>query len=105
MQEALENQIERFAPGFRDTILARSIRRPQDLERDNPNCTGGDISSGPLDGLRLFFRPRSQLDPFKTTAEGVFICSAAAPPAPGVHGMCGYHGAQSAIRWLERGAS
>jgi phytoene dehydrogenase-like protein len=98
MSEAIERQIERFAPGFRDTILARSSMDPAQAERHNPNLVGGDITGGSNGGLQLFFRPGFSLHPYNTPAEGVYLCSASTPPAGGVHGMCGYWAARAALK-------
>ncbi len=95
---ALEAQIERFAPGFRERVLARCVRGPRELERDNPNLVGGDINGGTQDLGQLFTRPAGWLDPYATPVEGLFICSSSTPPGGGVHGMCGWHAARSALR-------
>jgi phytoene dehydrogenase-like protein len=100
MSERIERQIERFAPGFRDRILARCAMSPADLERYNPNYAGGDIAGGAHDGLQLFARPMLSLSPYATPARGIFICSSATPPGAGVHGMCGYHAATVALKEL-----
>lgn len=98
--ESVERQVERFAPGFRDTILARSTRTARQLEQENPNMVGGDINGG-TNGLRqLVFRPALRLDPYSTPVDGLFICSSATPPGGGVHGMCGHHAARSALEHL-----
>ncbi len=97
MSIAIENQIERFAPGFRARILARSILRPADLERYNPNYIGGDISGGAMNLMQALFRPRLSLSPYTTPIENVFLCSSSTPPGPGVHGMCGYLAARSVL--------
>jgi phytoene dehydrogenase-like protein len=94
----LEAQIERFAPGFRDLVLARSVRGPGELERDNPNLVGGDINGGAQDLAQLFTRPAGFLDPYFTGTPGLFLCSSSTPPGGGVHGMCGWHAARSALR-------
>ncbi len=96
MTAAIENQIERFAPGFRERILARSVMAPADLERRNRNLVGGDINGGVQDLGQLFLRPTWRL--YSTSARGVYICSASTPPGGGVHGMCGYHAASRALR-------
>ena len=96
--DAIEAQIERFAPGFKDLILARVARGPQSLERDNPNLVGGDINGGAQDLRQLFVRPTGLLDPYTTPVEGLFLCSSSTPPGGGVHGMCGWHAARSALR-------
>lgn len=100
LTDAVERQVERFAPGFRDTILARHVSRPADVEAANANYVGGDIAVGSAAGLRLVARPRLAWNPFTTPDRQVFLCSAATPPGPGVHGMCGYHAARTALRQL-----
>ena len=104
MTHRIEAQIERFAPGFRDRILARNSAFPVDLERSNRNLAGGDIDAGVSDLRQLFFRPVLRLPPYATPLPGVFICSAATPPGPAVHGMCGYHAAQAALHSLGVGS-
>ncbi len=96
----VEQQIERFAPGFRDRILARHVTSAADLERENPNYVGGAITGGVADLSQFFTRPVARIDPYTTPNPRVFICSAATPPGGGVHGMCGYFAASSAIRRL-----
>jgi phytoene dehydrogenase-like protein len=98
MTARLEAQIERFAPGFRDRILARCARGPGELERDNPNLVGGDIAGGVQDLGQLFTRPVMRLVPYATPVRGLYICSSSTPPGGGVHGMCGFHAARAAIR-------
>jgi phytoene dehydrogenase-like protein len=98
LTDIVERQVERFAPGFRDRILARHITRTADLERDNPNYVGGAITGGVADMLQTVARPVLRLDPYATPNPRVYICSASTPPGGGVHGMCGYHGARSALR-------
>ncbi|HEX8113850.1 MAG TPA: NAD(P)/FAD-dependent oxidoreductase, partial [Kofleriaceae bacterium] len=100
--DSIERQIERFAPGFRDRILARRATAPGDLERDNPNYVGGAITGGVADVVQLFARPVARLDPYSTPHPRVLLCSASTPPGGGVHGMCGYHAARSAHRRLAR---
>jgi phytoene dehydrogenase-like protein len=95
---AIEDRIERFAPGFRERILARAARSALDLEAYNPNFVGGDISGGQNDLAQLFTRPVARLDPYSTPAPHVFLCSSSTPPGGGVHGMCGYFAARSALR-------
>jgi len=98
MTERIEAQLERFAPGFRDTILARSVRLPADIEADNPNYVGGDINGGLQDLRQMFTRPVARLDPYSTPAAGIYLCSSSTPPGGGVHGMCGVFAARSALR-------
>lgn len=102
MTEAIEAQVERFAPGFRDRILARHTMTTADMEAHNPNYVGGAITGGVSDVRQLFTRPVARLDPYRTPNRRVFICSSSSPPGGGVHGMCGYHAAQSALRELSR---
>lgn len=97
MTGRIEAQVERFAPGFRDLILARHVTAPADLERYNPNDIGGDINGGVLDLGQLFTRPTLRLNPYTTPARNIFICSSSTPPAGGVHGMCGYFAAQAVL--------
>jgi phytoene dehydrogenase-like protein len=98
----IEAQVERFAPGFQRTILARSKRNTAQLEAYNPNLVGGDIGGGDLSLASLLFRPAFRRDPYALPAPGFYLCSASTPPGPGVHGMCGYWAAVSALRWLKR---
>jgi phytoene dehydrogenase-like protein len=98
MTERMEAQVERFAPGFRDTILARSVRLPADVEAYNPNYIGGDINGGIQDLRQLFTRPVARLDPYSTPTRGIYLCSSSTPPGGGVHGMCGVWAARSALR-------
>ena len=102
LTDVVEKQIERFAPGFRDRILARHKMQTADLERDNANYVGGAITGGVADLLQFFARPVARLDPYSTPNPRMFICSASSPPGGGVHGMCGYFAAKSALRRLER---
>jgi len=96
--EAIERQIERFAPGFRDVVLARHVTAPRGLEAYNPNYVGGDIAGGAHSGLQLVFRPTVALRPYATPNPSLFLCSASTPPGAGVHGMCGLHAADRALR-------
>ena len=100
MLQKLEDQIERFAPGFRDCILARRIFSPADLESMDANLVGGDIGGGVMDLRHFLFRPTRQL--YATSARDVYICSSSTPPGGGVHGMCGYHAAKMALTRLKR---
>jgi phytoene dehydrogenase-like protein len=95
--EAIVAQIERFAPGVRARIRARSVRSTADLARYNPNYVGGDIGTGANDLRQLALRPRIAVDPYRTGVDGVYLCSAATPPGAGVHGMCGLHAARAAL--------
>ena len=96
MRDRIESQIELFAPGFRERILARSIMFPRDLEAHNANLVGGDISGGSVELSQLFFRPTPRL--YSTTIRNLFLCSSSTPPGPGVHGMCGHRAAQVALK-------
>ena len=98
MTGRIEAQIERFAPGFRDRILAKSIMSPARLEEYNPNYIGGDISGGAQDMRQLFTRPVARIVPYSTPVKGLYICSSSTPPGGGVHGMCGHHAALAALR-------
>lgn len=95
--ESMEAQLERFAPGFRDLVMARSAMSPADLEARNPNLVGGDITGGSHTMRQLVFRPQPAVDPYRLGG-GLYLCSASTPPGGGVHGMCGYHAARSALR-------
>lgn len=100
--DVIERQIERFAPGFRDCIIARHRTTSLDFEQYNPNYVGGAIAGGAADIHQLFTRPVARLNPYTTPNPHIFICSASTPPGGGVHGMCGYHAAQAAIRAIRR---
>jgi phytoene dehydrogenase-like protein len=97
MTEAIEKQVERFAPGFRSRILARHVMNTAQMEAYNPNYIGGDINGGAIDVTQLFTRPGLRLSPYRTSAKGLYICSSSTPPGGGVHGMCGYHAARRAM--------
>lgn len=97
MTERIEAQVERFAPGFRDLILARSVLAPSDLERLDENLVGGDVNGGAGVLGQIFFRPTSAFDPYRTPVRGLYLCSASTPPGGAVHGMCGYHAARAAL--------
>lgn len=96
MTERIENQIERFAPGFRRRVLARKVTPPVALERHTANLVVGDINGSAQDIRQLFFRPTARL--YSTPAKGLYICSSSTPPGGGVHGMCGYFSARAALR-------
>lgn len=95
MLSRIENQIERFAPGFRDCVLARRVSAPADLEKMNANLVGGDIGGGAIDIRQFLFRPSWRT--YATSASNIYICSSSTPPGAGVHGMCGYHAAKMAL--------
>ena len=101
--ERIEAQIERFAPGFGERVLARHVRNVAQMHVHNANYVGGDVVTGSNDARQLVFRPRAALDPYHTGVPGVYLCSAATPPGAGAHGMCGYNAAQSALRRLGHG--
>lgn len=96
--DRIDAQIERFAPGFRDRILARTVRSPAELERHDPNLVGGDVNGGIADLRQALLRPAPRIDPYATPDPALFLCSASTPPGGGVHGMCGFHAAASALR-------
>jgi len=98
MTGRIEAQIERFAPGFRERILARSTRTAAEMAAYNPNYIGGDINGGVQDLFQQFTRPSVRLTPYSTPDPSIFICSSSTPPGGGVHGMCGYFAAQAALR-------
>ncbi|WP_418959960.1 phytoene desaturase family protein [Streptomyces tritici] len=100
LTEAIERQIERFAPGFRDRVLARATAGPPELAARNANYVGGDIACGAARGLQLLLRPRLTLRPYSTPHPAVFLCSSATPPGPGVHGMSGHNAAKAVWRHL-----
>ncbi len=98
MSERIEAQIERFAPGFRDRILARHTFTAAQLEQYNANYIGGDINGGVQDIWQLFTRPTIQVNPYTTPLKGVYLCSSSTPPGGGVHGLCGYYAATTALK-------
>lgn len=100
-EQVVIDQIERFAPGFRERIAAVTTRSPAGLASRNPNLLGGDVTGGANGPLQLVARPRLARDPYATGVPGVFLCSASTPPGAGVHGMAGHHAARRALRWLE----
>lgn len=97
MTERIESQIERFAPGFRELVLERSVRGPAEIEHENENYVGGDIAGGVQDLRQLYTRPAIRLNPYSTPVDGLYICSSSTPPGGGVHGLCGYYAARSAL--------
>lgn len=97
MTERIEAQVERFAPGFRDLVIARRSMGPAALERHDSNLVGGDISGGMMDVRQLFFRPTARPRPYPMPVEGLYVCSSSTPPGGAVHGMCGYYAARSAL--------
>jgi phytoene dehydrogenase-like protein len=103
LSSAIEDQIERFAPGFRERILARCAMRPADVQRHNVNLIGGDIAGGANDLRQMLLRPTARL--YSTPLHGVFLCSSSTPPGGGVHGMCGYYAARAALRAVAANAS
>jgi phytoene dehydrogenase-like protein len=100
MTEQIENQLERFAPGFKDTVLARHPMNTQAMQAYNPNYIGGDINGGAADLWQLFKRPVLSVSPYRTPLRGVYLCSSSTPPGGGVHGMCGYYAAKTALQDL-----
>jgi phytoene dehydrogenase-like protein len=98
MTVAIENQIERYAPGFRDTIVAKHAFTAVDMNEYNPNYFGGDINGGAITLSQLFTRPALRWSPYRTSAKGIYICSSSTPPGGGVHGMCGFHAASRALK-------
>jgi len=102
MTDRIERQIERFAPGFRDTILARHVTPPAALEFHNPNLVGGDIGGGANNLSQILFRPAARWNPYSTSNPRLFLCSSSTPPGGGVHGMCGYWAAKTVLRRVFR---
>ena len=98
MTDAIERQVERFAPGFRDVILEKHTMNTHQVQQYNANYIGGDINGGAQTLMQLFTRPVLNLTPYRTPLEGVYICSSSTPPGGGVHGMCGYHAARVALK-------
>lgn len=101
MTAAIEAQIERFAPDFRDLILARHVHNTTDFERYNANYIGGDINGGVQDLAQFWTRPVLRFNPYTTPVKGLYLCSSSTPPGGGVHGMCGYHAAQTVLRQIK----
>jgi phytoene dehydrogenase-like protein len=102
LTDAIERQLERFAPGFRDRVLARAVAGPPQLAARNANYIGGDIAAGAASGLQLLLRPKLSLFPYSTPHPAVFICSSSTPPGPGVHGMSGHNAAKAVWRRLRQ---
>ena len=100
--EAIIAQFERFAPGFRERIVGKTVRSPAQMAAYNPNYVGGDIVTGAKDVRQLVFGPRATLSPYRLGVPGAYLCSAATPPGPGAHGMCGANAAARALRYLRR---
>jgi phytoene dehydrogenase-like protein len=100
MLPRIENQIERFAPGFRDSILSRRVFSPANLESMDANLVGGDINGGAMDLRQFAFRPTKKH--YATSARTIYLCSSSTPPGGGVHGMCGFHAASLALSRLQR---
>jgi phytoene dehydrogenase-like protein len=98
MADRMEAQIERFAPGFRDLVLARAVRTAAAAEGENPNLLGGDVNGGAATLRQTVFRPVARWNPYRTPVPGVYLCSASTPPGGGVHGMCGVAAAEAALR-------
>ncbi|HEY2728038.1 MAG TPA: NAD(P)/FAD-dependent oxidoreductase, partial [Parafilimonas sp.] len=102
MTNKIEQQVERFAPGFKERILAKHVMNTNELETYNANYIGGDINGGVQDIKQIFTRPALRFSPYKTSAKGIYICSSSTPPGGGVHGMCGYHAARRALKDIFR---
>ena len=102
LTERIEAQMERFAPGFRALILKRCTMNTAAYAAYNPNNIGGDITGGVMDFRQMVARPTLRWNPYRTAAKNLFLCSASTPPGGGVHGMCGYHAAKTALRSVLR---
>jgi phytoene dehydrogenase-like protein len=100
VSERIEAQVERFAPGFRELVLARASASAHEAERRNPNYVGGDINSGAATLRQTVFRPSVTLHPYETPVPGLYLCSSSTPPGGGVHGMCGENAVRAALRRL-----
>jgi phytoene dehydrogenase-like protein len=98
--EAIIGQIERFAPGFRDRVVGQAVRSTTEMAVYNRNYVGGDILTGAKDIRQVVFGPRATLNPYRIGIPGMYICSAATPPGPGAHGMCGANAAEHALHYL-----
>jgi phytoene dehydrogenase-like protein len=97
-EKVLSGLIERFAPGFKERILARHTISAAEYESHNPNYYGGDINAGAQDVTQIFTRPALRFSPYATSAKGIYICSSSTPPGGGVHGMCGFYAAKRACK-------
>jgi phytoene dehydrogenase-like protein len=95
MAALIENKIERYAPGFREVILAKNTMSAKTMETYNMNYVGGDINAGKQDIFQLYARPVLSLNPYRTSKRNIFICSSSTPPGGGVHGLCGYYAART----------
>jgi phytoene dehydrogenase-like protein len=102
MTTIIEEQVERFAPGFKDTIIDRHTFNTTQLQQHNANYIGGDINGGIISLGQLYTRPALRRSPYRTSAQGLYICSSSTPPGGGVHGMCGHHAAKRAIKDIFR---
>lgn len=100
MSTTIENQIEKYAPGFKETIIGKHTFNSREIENYNPNYIGGDINSGVQDWTQIFSRPALRISPYRTSSKNIYICSSSTPPGGGVHGMCGYHAARRALKDL-----
>ena len=98
MTEIVTAQIERFAPGFRDVVVASRCIPASELSRHNANYVGGDIAAGQVSMYRMVARPVLKWNPYRTPIDNVYLCSASTPPGPGVHGMCGMHSARRVLK-------
>jgi phytoene dehydrogenase-like protein len=98
MTSVIEQQVERYAPGFRGLIAGRHTMNTEQLQAYNKNYVGGDINGGIINLSQLFTRPALRYSPYRTSSKGLYICSSSTPPGGGVHGMCGYHAARRALK-------
>ena len=98
LQSIMQNQIERFAHGFKDLIIQKAANTTEDMQQYNPNYIGGDIAGGIQDYKQLFTRPDWSITPYATSTKGLYLCSSSTPPGSGVHGMCGYQAAKVALK-------
>jgi len=105
MSLKIEQQVERFAPGFRERIIATHVMTPGEMEEYNGNYIGGDINGGSMNLTQLFTRPALRWSPYKSSAKGIYICSSSTPPGGGAHGMCGYHAARKVLKDISNGTT